>query len=147
MTLALAKSWAEGEFGDLRPLIPHVEALLDSRIVDHNLDVGDPPNGWYVRYDSGLQKFFVFRTITGVTTIARGSVFAWTSPSNIPWPASAIRLLSVSPPIVHGAEYFGAGFHTLGATEYRPVFWSYDARNNETRRFSVIASSLWKEMS
>ena len=55
VTLALAKSWAEGQFGDLRQLAPYAQALLDSRIVEHNLDVADPPNGWYIRYENGWQ--------------------------------------------------------------------------------------------
>lgn len=68
VTLALAKSWAEGQFGDLRQLqqhiaalqavsglAPYIQAILDSRIVEHNLDVSNPPNGYYVRYACGLQ--------------------------------------------------------------------------------------------
>jgi len=36
-------------------LAPYVQALLDSRIVEHNLDVPNPPTGYYVRYACGLQ--------------------------------------------------------------------------------------------
>src|SRR5690606_37543853 len=36
-------------------LAPYVQAILGSRIVDHNLDVANPPNGWYVRWENGLQ--------------------------------------------------------------------------------------------
>src|SRR5690606_11508435 len=35
-------------------LAPYVQALLDSRIVEHNLDVSSPPSGWYVRLANGL---------------------------------------------------------------------------------------------
>ena len=31
------------------------EKLGGSRIVDHNLDVASPPNGYYVRWENGLQ--------------------------------------------------------------------------------------------
>lgn len=31
------------------------DVLTDSRIVEHNLDVADPPNGYYVRWENGLQ--------------------------------------------------------------------------------------------
>jgi len=42
-------------FAELEPLQPHIAAILDSRIVEHNLDVDNPPNGYYVRWDNGLQ--------------------------------------------------------------------------------------------
>ena len=29
--------------------------LNGSRIVEHNLDVANPPNGYYVRWENGLQ--------------------------------------------------------------------------------------------
>lgn len=32
-----------------------LDVLAGSRIVDHNLDVVDPPNGYYVRWENGLQ--------------------------------------------------------------------------------------------
>src|SRR5690606_34015716 len=38
-------------------LAPYVQAILDSRIVEHNLDVGGP-NGYYVRFENGLQVCF-----------------------------------------------------------------------------------------
>ena len=31
------------------------DVLTDSRIVEHNLDVANPPNGYYVRWENGLQ--------------------------------------------------------------------------------------------
>src|SRR5690606_9212508 len=43
------------ELQTVSELAPYVQALLDSHIVDHNLDVPNPPNGWYVRLDNGLQ--------------------------------------------------------------------------------------------
>lgn len=56
LTLAMLKNWTEDEFGGVRPLLPHVTEILDSRIVDHNLDVVDPPTGYYVRYECGKQE-------------------------------------------------------------------------------------------
>jgi len=44
-----------GELQAVSALAPYVQALLDSRIVDHNLDVAAPPNGYYVRWQNGLQ--------------------------------------------------------------------------------------------
>lgn len=39
----------------LGDVLTHLAQILDSRIVDHNLDVPNPPNGWYVRWENGLQ--------------------------------------------------------------------------------------------
>ena len=47
-----------GELQAVSELAPYIQAILGSRIVDHNLDVVDPPNGWYVRYQNGLQVAF-----------------------------------------------------------------------------------------
>lgn len=46
-------------FAELEPLVPHITEILDSRIIDYNLDVVDPPNGWYVRWENGLQVCMV----------------------------------------------------------------------------------------
>ena len=87
VTLALAKSWAEREFGDLRELGPHIEAILDSRIVEHNLDVADPPTGWYVRWENGLQVCWNSLSETRSTTTATGALYRdddatmWTFPA------------------------------------------------------------------
>jgi len=43
------------ELQTVSELAPHVQAILDSYIVEHNLDVPNPPNGYYVRYACGLQ--------------------------------------------------------------------------------------------
>src|SRR5690606_16499565 len=77
VTLALAKSWAEGEFGDLRELGPHIEAILDSRIVE----MGSNENGAYVRWENGLQVCFV----RGVAVVGDGTsdekTGSWTHPA------------------------------------------------------------------
>jgi len=76
------------ELVDLTALQPHVAALLDSRIVDHNLDVADPPNGWYVRGANGLQMCYFLRVSSGRSiTAAFGALFSdihvqqWTFPA------------------------------------------------------------------
>src|SRR5690606_6847721 len=74
VTLALAKSWAEGEFGDLRQLqqhiaalqavselAPYVQAVLGSRIVE----MGSNANGEYVRWENGLQVCWLRTSVTG----------------------------------------------------------------------------------
>lgn len=58
-------------------LAPYVQALLDSRIVDHNLDVADPPNGWYVRWDNGLQVCYGVRTFENLNCGAQIGTSGW----------------------------------------------------------------------
>src|SRR5690606_3239568 len=72
VTLALAKSWAEGQFGDLRELGPHIEAILDSRIVE----MGTNSNGTYVRWENGLQVVFGEANLGSISLSASGSVYA-----------------------------------------------------------------------
>lgn len=57
-------------------LAPYVQAILDSRIVDHNLDVSNPANGWYVRWENGLQIVWATRgdAISGATFTNLGSI-------------------------------------------------------------------------
>lgn len=76
------------ELVDLTALQPHIATILDSRIVDHNLDVTDPPNGWYVRWDNGLQicsvridvgEYTSTRTEQGITIYRWNAT--WTFPA------------------------------------------------------------------
>jgi len=100
VTLALAKSWAEGQFGDLRQLqqhiaalqtvsglapvagelqvvsalAPYVQALLDSRIVE----MGSNSNGTYVRWENGLQVCYHRLNIGNPSGVQS---FSWTYPA------------------------------------------------------------------
>src|SRR5690606_17037848 len=49
---------AAGELQAVSELAPYVQALLNSRIVEHSLDVSSPPNGHYVRFENGWQICF-----------------------------------------------------------------------------------------
>lgn len=75
------------ELVDLTALQPHVAALLDSRIVDHNLDVADPPSGYYVRFENGLQVCWHIVSDARATTTVTGplyrddAVMMWTFPA------------------------------------------------------------------
>jgi len=40
---------------DIPKIMANFAELAGSRIVDHNLDVDDPPNGYYIRWENGLQ--------------------------------------------------------------------------------------------
>src|SRR5690606_16736721 len=96
------KSWAEGQFGDLRQLqqhiaalqtvsglapvagelqtvselAPYVQALLSSRIVE----MGSNSNGEYVRWENGLQVCWL-ASITLVYFSAPQLIATWTFPA------------------------------------------------------------------
>jgi hypothetical protein len=44
-----------GELQAVSELAPYIQAILASRVVEHNLDVPSSPNGTYVRWENGLQ--------------------------------------------------------------------------------------------
>lgn len=50
---------AVGELQAVSELAPYVQAILSSRIVEHNLDVSSPPSAWYVRLANGLQLVLI----------------------------------------------------------------------------------------
>lgn len=67
------------------------DVLTDSRIVEHNLTVSDPSNGWYIRWNNGLQICFVrcvAFTGDGTSDVKSG---IWTHPAAF-----------ASPPVVVG---------------------------------------------
>src|SRR5690606_39021258 len=72
---------------DIPKIMANFAELAGSRIVDHNLDVADPPNGRYVRWDNGLQicsvridvgEYTSTRTEQGIT------IYRWTETWTFP---------------------------------------------------------------
>lgn len=59
---------------DILSLAVEAGDILDSRIVEHNLNILSPSNGYYVRWENGLQICF-FRSTSSGTTIT------WTFPA------------------------------------------------------------------
>jgi|SRR5690606_1025083 len=97
------------ELVDLAALQPHVAALLDSRIVDHNLDVADPPNGWYIRLATGLQLCLTASHTIDTIDESVGGMVAATGQWVLPAPFSSV-------------EYY-ADFSVIGTGTY----WSHPA--------------------
>src|SRR5690606_17343878 len=131
-------------------LAAYVQALLDSRIVDHNLDVADPPNGWYVRWENGLQVCFVSLSLSGVaytTTIGplypRDSAVTWTYPA----------VFNVTPIVVatweRGIDDSYKGFIPIfgistSHVSVRPVLPIQVAGAQLSHNARCIAIGLWK---
>src|SRR5690606_35104900 len=76
---------------DIPKIMANFAELAGSRIVDHNLDVANPPNGHYVRWDNGL-KVCWYEPITidntnwapdiGIDTeFSYGKNYTWTYPA------------------------------------------------------------------
>src|SRR5690554_5598304 len=54
---------------EISELAPYKNIIADNRIVEHNLDISNPSNGYYVRWENGLQVAIIAsgqKTITGL---------------------------------------------------------------------------------
>jgi len=61
-----------------------LDLLASSRIVEHNLDVDDPPTGHYVRWDNGLQvcaRVWNQHPFEGLSYIVRDGTTIWQYPA------------------------------------------------------------------
>jgi len=135
------------ELVDLTALHPYIAALLDSRIVDHNLDVPNPPNGYYVRWENGLQVVFGEATLGSISLSASGSVYA--SPD-----------LTVTLPAVFSTGVYAwhvnsdagmaltwAGLGTLAQSDSESItfrLYGGSALSNPNARVSFFAIGRWK---
>jgi len=73
------------------------EAMDSARIIDHNLGVASPPNGYYVRYQSGLQIVQHALSITMDINNSQGSGTLFRSAFQvIPWPVTFAGMPSAS---------------------------------------------------
>lgn len=85
---------------DLTALHPYIDALLSSRIVDHNLDVANPPNGWYARHEDGRQKVWVAGSLVYFTTRTLNVVGTM--------PAAFARVMGFGGSWINGSGFVGA---------------------------------------
>jgi len=110
-----------GELQTVSELAPYIQAILGSRIVDHNLDVANPPNGYYVRLDNGLQvcmRLWNQHPFEGTTQgqIVRDSSVIWQ------YPAAFTQLLFA---IASGyPAYWGAPWPSTGINDYGGIMFS-----------------------
>lgn len=147
MSVGLIQALASKYREYLKPFEGHTQQVLDSRIVDHNLDVVDPPNGWYVRYDSTVQMAF------GEIVLFVGAEGADPISGSQPFPAQfastnvVLFALNERPTWrVHSVTSNQTG--GLGS----PMSWDWQAErvsgswNNEvTYGTAFLAVGLWKE--
>ena len=137
------------ELVDLTALQPHIAALLDSRIVEHNLDLADPSNGYYVRWENGLQvcwKTGLLAQYNNSNRLATG----WVFPAEF---ADADYSLSLMPVWVSGdmATYSttGRGFYIDEATKSTDGVWIWvlvgSAESGDTIHVDALAVGRWAE--
>ena len=134
-------------FQHLDPLAPYIQALLSSRIVGHNLDVPNPPNGWYVRWENGLQVVFGEVALGSVSLSASGSVYA--SPNlTITFPAAfstGMYAWCVNSDAGLGLTWAGLGSEAQGMTgsiTFR--LYGGSALSNSNVRVAFFAIGRWK---
>lgn len=132
---------------DIPKIMANFAELAGSRIVEHNLDVANPPNGWYVRWDNGLQicsvrievgEYTSTRTQQGIT------VYRW----NTTWTFPAVFLQG---PRVSGACSLGAArlLETVALGESRGTPSNFRIYVNQIAEFTsgyvdLIAVGRWK---
>ena len=123
------------------------EKLGGSRIVDHNLDVASPPNGYYARWENGLQVCFLR---TPQISIEPGGQRA----SDIPELRRAYAAVFLSSPFValaaqHSSDPFISRIYydAYNAPDSR-THCAIGVRNAHTQpipvSFCVIALGRWK---
>src|SRR5690606_6790351 len=66
---------------DIPKIMANFAELAGSRIVEHNLDVADPPNGRYVRWGNGLQVCFRAWGPWGTDNLSEMQSATWTFPA------------------------------------------------------------------
>src|SRR5690606_4901886 len=139
-------------------LAPYVQALLDSRIVEHNLDVPNPPTGYYVRYACGLQICWhrwdqepaepegtgqVDRKQTGVD-VQFPAAFAVAPAADISQEPAFWRNASYGSSDSGSSSLSGESSAANAITNTR-IRFSYDLRTHRGRvQFSYKAIGVWK---
>ena len=137
------------EFLNLTTLEPHIAVILSSRIIDHNLDVPNPPNGYYVRWENGLQvcwKTGLLAQYNDASRLATG----WVFPAEF---ADADYSLSLMPVWVSGdmATYstVGRGFYIDSTTKNTDGvgIWALvsSANSGDTIHVDALAVGRWAE--
>lgn len=124
---------------DLTALQPHIAEILNSRIVDHNLDVANPPNGYYVRWENGLQVCWWRESVSHTHPNATGPIYRSDS---ITWtyPASFVS----APVVVAGASNLTwASAQAIGSSSSSLISFSPDT-SARTAAISAVAIGRWK---
>lgn len=131
VTLALAKSWAEGQFGD-------------SRIVE----MGSNSNGEYVRWENGLQVCFVRMANVSVTTSAiteqgltiyRVTV-VWTLPAAFVKPPVVLHVARTS----HTAQLTSSIMMSTSSTNSAELIVAILSDTSLFPRLAALAIGRWR---
>jgi|SRR5690606_30992497 len=133
---------------DIPKIMANFVELAGSRIVDHNLDVPSPPNGWYVRWDNGLQACvrYVGSLALNMQTISRQNLtiyydetIGWTFPAAFVSPPFAILTGDIT--ASGGLE----SFMTLSTSSTQTRFSVESLLQRDTLDFvAMFAIGRWK---
>ena len=63
-------------------ILENFQALNDSRITEHNLDISDPSNGYYVEYENGLLVCWINDLVLGYEGFSNRLEVDWTYPNS-----------------------------------------------------------------
>src|SRR5690606_23074676 len=90
---------------DIPKIMANFAALAHSGIVDHNLDVANPPNGWYRRYDNGLiemwHRALVATRRSQWTVMADWAIPATLASTNAIYHGAVIAVSNVDPQVAN----------------------------------------------
>ena len=116
-----------------------LDVLAGSRIVDHNFDVVDPPNGYYVRWESGLQVCWIDEAVASFLDrfVLR---YKWVYPAGF-----------VAPPAVASTKYSPFDFNETdvpNGTLIRNLIGPYLRQKSSVSVALDLANSLgdWSEV-
>jgi len=130
----------------LGDVLTHLAQILDSRIVDHNLDVPNPPNGRYVRWENGLQICMVQRLLLGFFN-ANHMFVDWTLPAAFVAADYVPLALYDFDEGVDTSAYFVKSLHARNksTTRFRiDLLSSGMFTTSDIRHVSVLAIGRWK---
>jgi hypothetical protein len=132
---------------DILSLAVEAGDILDSRIVEHNLNILSPSNGYYIRWENGLQVVFGEATLGDISMSASGSVYA--SPDlTVTLPAAfstGVYAWHVNADLGMGLSWAGLGTLSqisLGSITFR--LFGGTALSHPNVRVSFFAIGRWK---
>ena len=131
---------------DILSLAVEAGDILDSRIVEHNLNILSPSNGYYVRWENGLQVCY-HRMNIGTPSGVQS--FSWTYPaafasSNHAYPMGIVAV-SGSAATVFGRYVKSSVMRTLEASATQTTFFvEFSSAPSTYIQIFAFAIGRWK---
>jgi len=134
-------------------LAANFEELDSHRIVDHNLDVVNPPNGYYVRWENGLQVCWNYQTMDNPNPGTSGwhteeGELSWTYPAAFAEVAPATSAhASIQSSLNTGQLSNLLDTNNIVARAYTSqmrIYWRYYVYSADEIRMHVFIIGRWK---